>query len=122
MDEKEAKRWDDRIKERRLWEAIGKRIREARQNKELTVEELSGLVDLVPQTLYRIEVGVSGTTITKLRRPRPRHCRTLHGRQRIHPTPTRRARLALDTRAIAKAHRVPRLHHPREGGRKLISQ
>jgi len=68
MDEKEAKRWDDRIKERRLWEAIGKRIREARQNKELTVEELSGLVDLVPQTLYRIEVGVSGTTITKLQR------------------------------------------------------
>lgn len=62
----EDKKWEQRIRDKRLWEAIGKRIRVARHHKGLSVEELAPMVGLVPQTIYRMEIGVVGTTLTRL--------------------------------------------------------
>ncbi len=62
----DEKRYESRIRDKRLWEAIGKRLRRARGKMGLSVEDLAPMVDLAPQTIYRLEIGLTGTTISRL--------------------------------------------------------
>lgn len=67
MNEEQAeKRWEDRIRDKRMWEAVGRRIRNARIGKGISVEDLSELVNLGPAAIYRLEIGATSTTISRL--------------------------------------------------------
>lgn len=68
MTEEEAeRRLRERMRERRIWEEIGYRIRRARIARGMSVDELAAKVGVTTATLYRIEVGVTGTTMSHLR-------------------------------------------------------
>lgn len=67
MNEEQAeRRWEDRVRDKRMWEAIGRRIRKARIVKGISVEDLSELVNLGPAAIYRLEIGATSTTISRL--------------------------------------------------------
>lgn len=66
-DDEAERRLKDRARERRVWEEIGHRIRRARIARDMSVEELAVAVGLSTPAVYRLEVGVLGTTISRLR-------------------------------------------------------
>jgi transcriptional regulator with XRE-family HTH domain len=66
-EEEAERRFRERVRERQIWEQIGYRIRRARIAKGMSVDELAGKVGVSAPTLYRIEVGVMGTTMGHLK-------------------------------------------------------